>query len=80
MTTTPPPIECTTIEQFSALAARAARPGGVTCVEMQHDSWCPGDTATCICNPHLLLHDLSAEPPVLLARLLAPTSAGGGTA
>jgi hypothetical protein len=75
---TTPRIDCTTLAQFCAIAARARRPGGVTCVEVQHDSWCPGGTGACVCDPHLLLHDMTAEPPVLLARLLAPTPAGAG--
>jgi hypothetical protein len=67
MTTTP--IECSTLAQFSAIAARASRPGKVTCLEVQHDAWCAGSTATCTCDPDLLLLDLSSEPPVPLARL-----------
>jgi hypothetical protein len=72
------PIECTTIEQFSAIAARARRPGGVTCVQVAHDWWCAGGTATCTCDPDLLLLDLTVEPPVPLARLLAPAHGAGG--
>jgi hypothetical protein len=78
MTTIPPtlPIECTSRAQFESVVARSARPGRVTCLEVQHDAHCTGTSATCACHPHLLLHDLSVERPVLLARLLAPTLAG----
>jgi hypothetical protein len=74
-TTQPAPIECTTIAQFHAIATRARRPGGVTCVEVRHDAWC--SRVECTCNPDLLLLDLTSEPPVLLARFIAPTHAGG---
>ena len=55
------------------------RRGAVTVLEIQHDHGCPAlDTGIgCICDPDLLLVEITSGTPTVLARMLAPTPLAG---
>lgn len=70
------PIECTSEADFRTTAGKLllASRGKVLVLETQHDEGCPGigSGIGCVCQPDLLVTDISTGVPTVLARWLPP--------